>query len=343
MPMILPPLVAASMHIMRYCAVCLDNTTLSMERDWFLKSIFLQRKKMAQLTTISGLTATTEDVIAVLERDGGVIIEDFLTSGDLAGIKSDLLPLIDKQSTGRDNFSGGHTRRLSRLFAHTRHLATVATHPLYLPVAEHFLCRPREVWVGDKRLTLTAGVRIGFTQAIQIGPGQAAQPLHRDDSVFLWRHPTGGREGRVQIICAATDFTAENGGTLVIPGSHLWDDERKPDLSETCPVVMKAGSALIFLGSTFHAGGANTTTAEYRTAISMSLDAANVRQEENMYLSLTSAQVASYPEQIQRLLGWSAGDNHMGWVEVDGQMIDPIKLLGDVDHASLRSVGANRY
>ena len=30
---------------------------------------------------------------------------------------------------------------------------------------------------------------------------------------------------------------------------------------------------------------------------------------------------------IQRLLGWSSGVNHMGWVEVDGQMADPITLL----------------
>jgi hypothetical protein len=42
-------------------------------------------------------------------------------------------------------------------------------------------------------MTVAADVRIGATQAIQIGPGQSAQPLHRDDTAFLWRHPTGGR------------------------------------------------------------------------------------------------------------------------------------------------------
>jgi ectoine hydroxylase-related dioxygenase (phytanoyl-CoA dioxygenase family) len=144
-------------------------------------------------------------------------------------------------------------------------------------------------------------------------------------------------------MCALSDFTAENGGTRVIPGSHLWDDERKPEISEAIPTEMKAGSALIFLGSTFHAGGANTTQSEYRTAAGLALDAANVRQEENMYLSLSSAQVASYPEQIQRLLGWSAGTNHMGWVEVDGQMVDPIHLLSAKDNARLKGVGAGRH
>ena len=297
---------------------------------------------MAELFRLSD-EACVEDVVTVLERDGGVVIERFLAPETLDGLRRDLLPLLERQSTGRDGFSGRETRRLSALFAHTRHCAEIAVHPLYLSAAEHFLCRPREVWVGEERLTLAADIRIGVTQAIQIGPGQGAQPLHRDDTAFMWRHPTGGREGRVQIICAVSDFTAENGGTLVIPGSHLWDDDRKPARSEAIPTIMKAGSALIFLGSTFHAGGANGTQHEYRTAAGLALDASNVRQEENMYLSLTSAEVASYPEQIQRLLGWSAGANHMGWVEVDGQMIDPVHLLADLDRAKLWGVGARHH
>jgi hypothetical protein len=288
-------------------------------------------------------TAAVGDVVNVLELDGGVIIEDFLSPLTLAGLRRDLLPLMEKQSAGRDPFAGFKTRRLSALFSHTRHCVEIAAHPLYLKAAEHFLCQPREVWVGEERLAMAADVRIGVTQAIQLAPGQPAQPLHRDDTVFMWKHPSNGREGRVQVICAVSDFTAENGGTLVIPGSHLWDDERKPEISEAIPTEMKAGSALIFLGSTFHAGGANTTANEYRTAVGLALDAANMRQEENMYLSMSSDEVASYPEQIQRLLGWSAGRNHMGWVEIDGQMVDPIHLLGEADRSKLKGVGAARH
>jgi hypothetical protein len=298
---------------------------------------------MAQLSALCASTASAKDVIAALERDGGVVIEGFLAPETLAGLRADLLPLLEGQASGRDPFSGFQTRRLSALFARTRHCATIAIHPLYLTVAEHFLCRPREVWVGERRMAMAADVRIGVTQAIALGPGQPAQPLHRDDTVFLWPHPTHGREGRVQIMCALTDFTAENGGTLVVPGSHLWDDERKPGLAEAVPTVMKAGSALIFLGSTFHGGGANRTADEVRVAAGIALDAANMRQEENQYLSLPREVVASYPEQIQRLLGWSAGSNHMGWVEIDGQMADPIRLLQDAGDAQVRGVGARNH
>jgi hypothetical protein len=298
---------------------------------------------MAELTRLSAATASAGDVVAALERDGGVVIEGFLAPATLDGLRTDLLPLLARQATGRDPFSGFSTRRLGALFAHTRHCVEIATHPLYLPVAEHFICRPREVWVGDQLRPVATDVRIGVTQAIQIGPGQPAQPLHRDDTVFMWKHPTDGREGRVQVICAVSDFTADNGATLVIPGSHLWDDARKPELSEAIPTEMPAGSALIFLGSTFHGGGANRTEAEFRTAAGLALDASNVRQEENMYLALPPEVVASYPEKIQRLLGWAAGRNHMGWVEVDGQMVDPIHLLRGSDGATLQGVGARPH
>jgi ectoine hydroxylase-related dioxygenase (phytanoyl-CoA dioxygenase family) len=272
-------------------------------------------------------------VIAALELDGAVVIEKFLGPESLAGLRRDLLPPLAQRATG-NGFAGDRTRRLSALFAHTRHMVEIVTHPLYYAAAEHFICKPYELWGGDQRRSMAADLRIGVTQAIQIGPGQAAQPLHRDDTVFFWRHPSE-REGRVQIMCALSDFTRENGGTLAIPGSHLWDDERKPEMSEAIATVMPAGSALIWLGSTYHGGGANVTEAEYRTGVGLALDAANMRQEENMYLALNRDVVASYPEKVQRLLGWSSGANHMGWIEVDGQMTDPIHLLREVATSTL--------
>lgn len=292
---------------------------------------------MSQLTRLKR-AASTDDVIAILERDGGVIIEGFLNHDLLSGLRTDLLPRIAERSTGRDSFSGGMTRRLGALFAHTRHCAPVVTDPLFLPVAEHFLRHSHEVWVGDVRHTFMSDVRIGVTQAIQIGPGQGAQPLHRDDNAFMWQHPTHGREGRLQIMLALSEFTAENGATLTIPGSHLWDEQTRPDPASAIPAEMEAGSALLWLGSLFHAGGANRTSDQYRTGVTIALDVSTVRQEENMYLALEPAVVASYPPEIQRLLGWSAGSNAMGWVERDGQMIDPIHLLGAYDPASLRAV-----
>ena len=192
------------------------------------------------------------------------------------------------------------------------------------------------IWQGEERVAITPELRIGAAQAIQIWPGETAQPLHRDDGAFLWRHPTYGREARLQIMVAVSDFTADNGGTMVIPKSNHWDDERGPTVTEAKPTEMKAGSAMLFLGSTYHGGGANVSS-NPRTGISISLDCSTLRQEENVYLSMTPEEVAAYPEGVQRLLGWSAGRNFMGWIEVDGKLIDPIELVnGDraYEHAA---------
>lgn len=281
---------------------------------------------MSTVTTLPP-TASVDDVIATIARDGGVIVEDFLTEHQLAEVREDLLPKIAQVQPGGDEFSGFQTRRMSALFAKSRHMDAVATHPLFMGAARHFIDVPIVYGKGDRTVTRRPGLRIGVTQLIQIGPGEGAQVLHRDDWSFMWRRAMG-REARMQIMVAISDFTAENGGTLVVPGSHTWDDDRLPEQEDGVPTEMKAGSALIWPGSTFHGGGTNQTHDQYRTGLTMALDAANVRQEENMYLALSPDVVRSYPREIQKLLGWEApAGTYMGWIEIDGRFADPVELL----------------
>ncbi|MBC3189960.1 phytanoyl-CoA dioxygenase family protein [Pseudonocardia sp. C8] len=279
--------------------------------------------------------ATPEAVVEVIMRDGGVVIEGLFGDSTIEGIKKDLDPVLDEVDNGHDEvFAGNRTKRASGLFARTEHMATIALNPLYRSVAERILNKPINIFFGEESVPNPTGMHVGATMAIKIGPGQGAQPLHRDDSVWLWRHPTYQREARVQIMVAVSDFTAGNGGTLVIPGSHLWDDERPPRLDEAVPTEMKAGSALIWIGSTYHGGGRNTTADQYRFGLSMGYDLAFLRPEENPFLTYTLDQIRSFPEEIQRALDWSS-EHYVGWVEVDGQMSDPMDLLGRDDYTAI--------
>lgn len=278
---------------------------------------------------------TTEAAVEVIMRDGGVIVEGLFDEATIEGLETDLGPVLDRVDTGHDElFAGNRTKRASGLFARTEHMATVALNPLYRDVAGRILNKPIYVFFGEESMPNPAGMHVGATMAIKIGPGQGSQPLHRDDSVWLWRHPTYQREARVQIMVAVSDFTAENGGTLVIPGSHLWDDERAPRLEEAIPTEMKAGSALIWIGSTYHGGGQNTTSDEYRFGLSMGYDLAFLRPEENPFLTYTLDQIRSFPEEIQRALDWSS-EHYVGWVEVGGQMSDPMDLLGCEEYTAI--------
>ena len=273
--------------------------------------------------------ATVDDLVGIIERDGAVIVDAFLTPDNVEDFRRDLRPYLDSYGHSDDPFLGLQTKRVGAVFGKTRKAADVATHPLYLGAAERLIDTPVSILSGEGALEIRPGLRIGVTQVIQIGPGQGAQGLHRDQWVVLWRKPQYQCEVRLQIMVALTDFTAENGGTNIIPGSHRWDDERIPDPSEAVPAEMKAGSAAIFLGSTYHGGGANRTENAFRIGFTMAIDSALVRQEENMYLALSPDVVKSYPEQVQRLLGWSAHPMlNTGWVDIDGKMTDPNALLG---------------
>jgi ectoine hydroxylase-related dioxygenase (phytanoyl-CoA dioxygenase family) len=81
-------------------------------------------------------------------------------------------------------------------------------------------------------------------------------------------------------IIAGTRVTKENGGTEVLPGSHLWPgDERNPNGYPLAYVSMEPGSAFFFLGSVYHGGGANTTEDEMRWIFSTFSCRGWVRQE----------------------------------------------------------------
>ena len=106
---------------------------------------------------------------------------------------------------------------------------------------------------------------------------------------------------------ALTDYTAENGATLVVPGSHLWSKGHLPEPEEVVAAEMPAGSVAIFSGETIHAGG--TSTAEgIRRGLSISYCAGWLRPVENHYLNLTVEQVRALPERAQELLGFDVYD-----------------------------------
>lgn len=285
-----------------------------------------------ELSTVSS-DASVEQVVEIIRRDGGVIISDFVSPATLKALTEELDTYLKATPCGVDPyFAGTQTRRVARIIGRSDTAVEVALNPLFIDTARQILQTPTHVWVGSDRIEVAPDIQLSITQAIQIGPGQGLQPLHRDDATSLWRHPQYGREARLQMMLAISDFTDENGATRVIPGSHLWDDERMPTQEETVAAQMKAGSALLWMGSVYHGGGANRSEAP-RTGLTMAYDLAFLRLEENHFLSIPVERVRQLPAEMQRLLGWSASSTLLGWVEIDGQMRDPQELLGMADFA----------
>jgi ectoine hydroxylase-related dioxygenase (phytanoyl-CoA dioxygenase family) len=124
---------------------------------------------------------------------------------------------------------------------------------------------------------------------------------------------------------AGTEFTAENGSTRLVPGSHLWDHERKARDDEVIQVAMPAGSVLLHNGDIVHGGGGNTAD-DKRTGISIQYSLGWLRQEENLHLAVPPELARTLPDRLARLIGYEFGAPFMGFVHGD----DPHRLIEDV-------------
>ena len=77
--------------------------------------------------------------------------------------------------------------------------------------------------------------------AILLHPGETAQAWHYDDAFVSLPRPRPAYS--VSTIWAIDDFTAENGATEVVPGSHRWGEAPVADPSDHAIVAeMAAGS-----------------------------------------------------------------------------------------------------
>jgi len=123
--------------------------------------------------------------------------------------------------------------------------------------------------------------------------------------------------------------TATSGATCVAPGSHLWDPARYPAQGEIAQAVMPAGSIVIYLGSTIHGGGANTTDDEWRRGVHLSYTLGWLRTEENNYLAVPPSVARELPRLCQEILGYSVHDaidmagGYLGALHLR----DPVELL----------------
>ncbi|NKB55118.1 MAG: mitomycin antibiotic biosynthesis protein [Alphaproteobacteria bacterium] len=263
-------------------------------------------------------TADCATLCEVLSRDGAVVVEDALTPTQLKGLNGDLDRIIAVTPPGvahptEDDmvaFFGQSTIRIDGLPAKSETFTEVMLSPLLCGVADHFL------------LPHCHDYLFNTGQLIEIGPGETAQRLHRDEDV--WRHlPAPKPHVEIEAMFALSDFTAANGATQVAPGSHLWPSDREAEPAEIVQAEMKAGSALFYLGSVLHGGGANRTDNERRRGMFLGYVLGWLRTEENSFLSVPLEAVRSMPVRVQELLGYKA-HRAMGVVDVGS----PMKLLG---------------
>jgi len=268
---------------------------------------------------------TTDLLVSVIERDGGVVVQNIISQELAAQIKSDLKPHFETDKIDRSGFFPSTTKRATGLLAISDACVELACNPTYISVANRMLSSTYTYWTGQTQETVTAKPIISSTVGFRVTPGGKQQRLHRDDSDYHAR----SCDVPVMLGCvtALTKTTKDNGATIIIPGSHLWEKDRCPHNEEAIPAELEIGDALIFVGNLFHAGGGNITTDQYRETVGIFLCKPYYRQAENQYLMVPPEKAKRLSPQAQRLLGYGICLPSLGFVDYQ----DPMRKLFGVE------------
>jgi ectoine hydroxylase-related dioxygenase (phytanoyl-CoA dioxygenase family) len=281
------------------------------------------------LTTLTA-DASTAYVVQQLKQDGALIIKDLISTELVDELTAEVRPYIDTTPTGRDEFTGRTTKRTGALAARSARCRDLIVHELIHNCANEFL-KP-----------FTRKIILHLTQTIEIGPGGAAQEIHRDR--YAWgAYLPREIEPQFNTIWALTDFTAENGATHCVPGSQVWDWSQKPEAEQVCQAEMTKGSVFIYSGSVLHAGGENRSNAA-RLGLNLTYCLGWLRQEENQYLSCPPDIAKDFDPVLQDLLGYTQGEYALGYYtepfdETNGRGIVPPEVALGRSTAGIRFEG----
>jgi len=264
------------------------------------------------------------DLVAALSEDGAVIVEGLLEPGLLARLNGEIDEAVNAADPAMAHlnpaiagFFGTRTRHVAGLASKSRSFATdVLCHPTLLGICDAVL------------LPACAEYVLNLGHIIDRGPGAQQQLVHRDE--LVWVHvPRPAPTLQLASMIALSEFTADNGATLLVPGSHRWPWDRQPTQDEFAQAAMPAGSAVVYLGSTLHAAGTNETQSEWRRGLHLSYLVGWLRTEENNVLATPPEIARDLPERAQRLLGYGVHDaieKLGGYCGMVG-LRDPIELL----------------
>ena len=280
-------------------------------------------RAMAELQVLER-DAPLADVMAAYDADGGVIVRDLLSDDARRAIVDDLSAGLEDTAPGSksgmdlwETFHGRNTVRFCGLAARSR------------AFVDHALLNPVFTAVTDELLLANgADYWLNTGQVMAIGPGEPAQYLHRDEN--NWPEAVAAdREVTVSCLFALSDFTRENGATVVVAGSQ----RRPPGLvrgAETSPdeiayAEMPAGSGLIYSGKVIHGAGGNPTE-NWRYGMHVSFVVGWLRPEEASPLVVDRDRAASLPERARELLGWGSYHSEGGGRTWLGDFEDAARL-----------------
>lgn len=126
-------------------------------------------------------TTTSQQIVEIIKRDGGVIVEKLISKELAAEIKHDLKPHFERDIPDKYGFFPETTQRATGLLGISEACIELACNPLYIAVANALTSAKYTFWRGDHKETTTGKPIISSTVGFRVNPGGRQQVLHRDD------------------------------------------------------------------------------------------------------------------------------------------------------------------
>lgn len=193
-------------------------------------------------------TSSLDEILAILERDGGVILTNFVPLETMDKIDEDLEPYMTPiaETDGYDNFIGRQTLVMAGLVGKSDTIANIldtneTIEKLLEVILEERYPAVFETHVEELVSEPLLSIAVGFN----VGHGSPRQALHRDDMNFSSKHRPDMKINEVDgfsCFLAGTKITRENGGTMIILGSHKWEHDRRGRPDE----VTFLGKSMVF-------------------------------------------------------------------------------------------------
>jgi ectoine hydroxylase-related dioxygenase (phytanoyl-CoA dioxygenase family) len=251
---------------------------------------------------------TAGEVRRALEAHGYCIIERLQSEAVMDRILADARPYAARAKALDGEFFGGAYRKVEEMVTKSPAFAELLDTPLISAIAREIL--------GDDPLLNATGVFL-------LDEGGRGQALHRDGSTYPLPRVPGGPEHYINMMWAIEEFTAENGATRVVPGSHLWPEGREPAPEDPIEqLTMPRGSVGMWLGSTYHGGGINRTP-RARVGAEMAFALGWLRPYETPLLLVPPIVARDLPERVAAMLGYQSYKGYLG--HVGGR--NPMELL----------------
>lgn len=273
----------------------------------------------AQLRRVPANTPA-EEICAIVEEDGSVVIEGVFSKDQIDRVNAEFDPHLEATVAGaiapahlRETLAPGqrvtqggkfewgrNTKQVHDLIPRSKtYREEILEADIFTSICDVVYAKdPFSYWLIDSEI-------------IEVGPGSTPQTLHRDLDryyPFIDMGPAGP-EVTSTFILPLVDFTAENGGTRMIPGSHKWPDYHDRGSQDmTIAVEAKAGDLLYFTGKVVHGSGGNTSAAAYRRALSFGFQPGFLTPKATFPFALDHELARTLSPRLQRMLGFPLTD-----------------------------------